>query len=317
MKGIRTAVITIALILSYIPALSAAGITQNARIGFISMWGETSNNTCFREGASRLEWPMDMKLVHTAYMVNLSDFVEVELGLRAGPWISSGRPMQDYDWMNEALSRSPRRADHEGVDIYSTSIVDSKAFSYDATMRVFPLNFQYATLGLFFSYQNQEMDFKAYDTNQTGFGSWQDQTTSVFGPISTYAVEYDTYLIGLAWRAQAADFLKLTIYTAYIPYAKASDEDNHIRRLRVSRTECTGTGHMLSLSMQFRLSNKWFVSSTCSKLRISTDGHQKQIWYGNDPASPNYDDTGQVMSGINAEINQDSFHAGISIGCNL
>lgn len=281
------------------------------------MWGETSNHTCFREGASRLEWPMDMQLIGTAYMINFFDAVELEVGMQAAPWISNGKPMQDYDWIDESLSRSPRRADHEGLDIYSMSIVDSKAFSYDATMRGFPLSVQFASLGFFLSYRNQEMDFNAFDTNQIGFGSWQDQTARAYGPTSTYTVEYDTYLIGLAWRVHAADFLKMTVDTAYIPYAKAVDEDNHIRRLRLSQTKCTGTGGMLSLSMQFSLSKKWYVSSSCSKLHIATDGHQKQSWYGNDPASVGFDDTGQVLSGIDAEIDQDSFHAGISIGCRL
>ncbi len=317
MKGIRTAVIIAIFIFVHATGLSAAGITHSARLGLSSIWGETSNNTFFREGASRLEWPMNLQLVGTAYTIDFFDVVEVVLGMHASPWISIGKPMRDYDWINESLSGLPRRAAHEGVDIYSESIVDSKIYSYDGTIRFFPLKYQFASLGMLLSYQNRELDFRAFDTNQTGFGSWQDQTTGVSGPTSTYSVEYDIIQTGLSWRVHAGDSLKVTVDTSYIPYVRALDEDNHIRRFRISRTKCTGDGRQLSLSMMFRLNKKWHISSSCSKLDIDTDGHQKQFWYGNDPASNGYDDTGQVLTGIDAEIEQDSFHAGVSIGFDL
>lgn len=305
----------VAILFSHATALIAAGITHNGRIQLTSIWGETSFLTTFEEGASSLEWPMDMQLIGAAYTIHFTDIAEIEVALKTSPWINNKSPMKDFDWINE--SRYQSRAPHEGIDIYSESSVDSKAFMYDSTLRVYPVRLPFASLGFLLAYQNQEMDFRAFNTRQVGFGPWQDQMSTVFGPTSTYTVEYDLYHVGVAWKLNAEDILKLTLDTSYIPYAKAIDEDNHIRRGRVSQAECTGTGSMLSMSLLFALGEKWYISSSCTKLHVSADGNQKQIWYANDPATPSYDDTGQALTGIDDEIRQDSFHLGISVGCKL
>lgn len=298
-----------------LPAASAADFTQNAFLQFTTLWGETSYETTFEEGVSRLDWPMDMQLASFGYSASYRGIIELDLALHASPWMRSGNSMEDFDWLDETYY--PGRQVHGGIDVYSESVIDSQALIFDATLRTYPLSISFASAGLLVGYHNQQMDFRAYDTSQVGFGSWQDQTVSVTGPTSTYNVKYSFYEIGLTGRLHAGKTLRVTVDASAIPYAEASDEDNHLRRLRTSQTEATGYGGMLSLSMQYALNKKWFVSSSCSRVHISTDGHQRQYWYGNDPATPGYDDTGQELSGIDAEIIQDSFIAGIGIGCSF
>jgi hypothetical protein len=283
---------------------------------FTALWGKTSNETTFEEGVSRLEWPMDNKLASFGYAVNYRGIVELDLALHTSPWMRSGNYMEDSDWLDEA--HYPGRQPHSGVDVYSRSTVDSKALIFDSALRAYPLSNSYASVGLLVGYHNQQLDFRAYDTNQVGLGPWQDQTVSVTGATSTYTVRYGFFELGLTGRLHAGKVLSLTVDTSVIPYAKVSDEDNHLRRYRNSHTECTGYGGMISLSTQFALSKKWYVSSSCSRIHISADdGHQRQYWYGNDPATPGYDDTGQSVSGIDAELVQDSFAAGIALGCSF
>ena len=87
------------------------------------------------------------------------------------------------------------------------------------------------------------------------------------------------------------------------------------RRRRLSLSEATGTGGMLSLSLQYYFTDIWYAATTCSKLRIKTSGNQVQYWYGNDPATPGLDDTGRALAGIDVEIEQDTFHMGVGLGC--
>ncbi len=297
-----------------LPAAAAADFTQSAFLQFTTLWGETSNETTFQGGVSRLDWPMDMQLASVGYSASYRGIIELDLALHASPWMQGGSPMKDFDWLDEA--RYPGRQAHGGVDVYSESDLDSKALAFDSALRIYPLSASFASAGFLVGYHYQEMDFRAYDTHQVGYGSWQDQTISTTGPTSTYNVKYDFYEIGLTGRLHAGSVLKVTADASVIPYAEVSDEDNHLRRLRTSRTECSGYGGKLSLSMRFALSKKWYVSSSCSRVHISADGHQRQYWYGNDPAT-GFDDTGQAVSGIDAEIIQDSFSAGIALGCSL
>ena len=313
-KGIRIFIAMVMGIFISIPAAVAADFTQNALLQFTALWGETSNETTFREGKSRLDWPMDMQLASFAYSAGYRDFIEFDFFLHASPWMSSGSPMKDFDWLDE--SYHPWCQPHDGIDVYSESPVDSKALIFGTAIRAYPLSVSCFSAGILVGYHNQKMDFRAYDTNQVGYGSWQNQTASTTGRTSTYNVKYRFWEIGLTGRLHAGNVLKVTADASVIPYAEASDEDDHIRRFRTSTTECTGYGGMISLSTQFALSKRWFVSSSCSRVHISTDGHQRQYWYGNDPAT-GFDDTGQVVSGIDAEIIQDSFSVGIALGCSL
>lgn len=58
---------------------------------------------------------------------------------------------------------------------------------------------------------------------------------------------------------------------------------------------------MLGLGLQWVVKPQWFVQFDTSFLKIDTSGTQVQQWYGDDPASPGFDDTGSSVS-IDNEI---------------
>lgn len=319
MKGIRILIVTVMALLAHASGAKASEIEHGVRLQYTSLWGDTSYEITFKQGMSRLEWPLEMNLFGAAYTAAYRDIFELELFLATCPWGSSDKPMKDFDRLDEAYY--PSRQGHAGLDIYSESAVNAKAMIYGANVRAFVHSFPAvhafpaASMGLFLAYHSQETDFSAFDTRQQGYGSWQDQSGMIYGPTTVYTVDYDILYAGLTFRANASDVLKITLDASYIPYVQANDEDNHIRRMRISRSECTGDGSMVSLSVQFALNKRWYLYSSCSKTRIDTSGHQTQYWYGNDPATPNLDDTGHVLPGIDAEIGQRSFNAGIAVGC--
>lgn len=318
MKGIRIVIVTVVALIAHASVLSASNLAHSARLQYISLWGDTSYQTTFKQGSSRLDWPLDMHLLGAAYMAAYREAFELELFLQTCPRTSIHRPMKDYDWLDEAYY--PGRQDHAGPDIYSESEINAKALIYGVNARIFLRSFPAvralpaASVGLFLAYHAQEIDFSSYDTFQDGYGPWQDQTCVIYGPTTTYTVNYDVLHTGLTFRAQAGDALRITLDASYLPYVEANDEDHHIRRKRVSRADCTGDGSMVSLSLQFALNSTWFLHSSCSRMRIDTSGSQTQRWYANDPAS-DIDDTGRVLPGISTEIDQRSFNAGFAIGC--
>ncbi len=313
MRTVRTGIMTIGLFLIHLSVLNAADFGHRALFEVGSLWGETTYEITPDDGISRLSWPMDMRLLGAGYALTYRDFIEAEFRIQASPWNESAHPMEDCDWINE--SRSTAWVPYDALDIYSRSTVDSKAFLLGSNVRIFPLSLPPASFGLVGGLHYQEADFKAYDTRQTGYNSWRNYTGSVSGPAATYTVEYWFAHIGATLRIHADRRLYLTLDTSYIPYARAEDEDNHLRRMRVSRSEGTGIGRMFSLSMQYFFTDTWYASTNCSGLRIKTSGDQTQYWYGNDPATSSFDETGQGLAGIDVEIEQETFHVGLGLGC--
>jgi len=313
MKTFRIAIVALAVFLVHISVLSAADFSHRAHFQLYSLWGETTYEITPDDGISHLSWPMDMRLLGAVYTAGFSDLIEAQLSFHASPWIESNRPMEDRDWINE--TQDPGWTAYDELDVFSRSTIDTKAFLLSADIRTFLFSLPPLSLGLLGGYHYQEVDFRSFDTQQIGYGSWRSYTGNVSGPTTDYTVEYRFFHIGASFRAHVERMLVLTLDASYIPYARAEDEDNHIRRMRLSLSEATGTGGMLSLSLQYYFTDIWYASTTCSKLRIKTSGNQVQYWYGNDPATPGLDDTGRALAGIDVEIEQDTFHMGVGLGC--
>jgi hypothetical protein len=85
--------------------------------------------------------------------------------------------------------------------------------------------------------------------------------------------------------------------------------------MRLSLSEATGTGGMLSLSLQYYFTDIWYAAHTCSKLRIKNEREPGSVLVRQRPGAPGLDDTGRALAGIDVEIEQDTFHMGVGLGC--
>ena len=293
--------------------LSAGEITHTAKLDLISLWGESSYEISFPEGVSRLEWPMDMHALGAAYVLNYHDLIEVDLSVVTNPWGERNDFMKDYDWIDESYYSG--RTPHEGVDVYSCSELDSKIFMLNADSRLFLYSYNPFSFGLLAGLNYMELDYRAYNTSQVGYGSWLDQSDMINGPTINYALEMTSIALGMSCRIDIGEALTMTIDASFLPYVAAEDEDNHIRRSRVSQSECTGTGTEVSLSTRFKFYKDWHLYTQCIRQRISTSGDQTQYWYGDDPATANFDDTGSAYSNIDSDIEMETFQINLGIGC--
>lgn len=296
------------LLLWAFPPAHAFDVTGGATLKAFSMTGENSYTTTFASGQSKLKWPIDVKTAGITLTLSADDLLELELGLASDPWGKSSGHMKDYDYIDE--SRYPGRTAHSGVDIFSQSGLDSRALICSVRSRVLPLRYRYVSVGVSAGYEYQEFDYRAYDTRQVGFGPWIDQTSSASGPVSTYAAEYDIFSVGLVARSSIENVLILTLDASILPAVRVTDEDDHLRRSRLSTSSCSGSGYQTALSTLFKVSKRCFISTECALSRIHTYGDHEQYWYGDDPAS-SINDTGQRLTNISAEIDQKTFRASI------
>jgi hypothetical protein len=162
---------------------------------------------------------------------------------------------------------------------------------------------RFFSAGLTAGYRYEKYDYKAYDVHQIGYGPWQNQTSTTTGLVSLYSVDYDIFSVGLAIRTAIKDTCILTVEALSLPLVYANDEDNHLKRNRISTSSTSGSGYQASLSGLYKIYQNWFISSGCTYSTITTDGHQNQYWYGDDPATTN-NDTGTSRNGLPLKIEQ-------------
>jgi hypothetical protein len=304
--SILVLVFSVLAVVSSSPAAHAFVCHDTITIEALDISGTNTTLTTFDGGRSKLEWPIDTKTIGIRLGLSADDVFEAEAGIAATPWTSDHNPMKDFDFLDETVAQT-----HDGVDIYSESGLDSKALVFALGSHVFPLRTRFISAGFTAGYRFEEFDYRSYDTHQTGYGSWQNQTGTQSGPTSIYTVNYNIFSIGLALRTMVEDTLTITLEASALPLVYAKDEDEHIRRNRVSNTSATGTGYQTSISSLFKITGNWFISSRYSFTRISADGHQDQYWYGDDPATTD-NDTGTGIS-IKAKIKQKDSHVGIGV----
>ncbi len=222
----------------------------------VDITGKSSNLTTFNGGRSKLEWPMDARTIGIRVGLWARDIFEAEFSIAATPWVSNHNPMKDFDYLDERGAQT-----HAGVDIYSENDLDSKVLLCALQSRIFPLRTRFISGGFTAGYRFEEFDYRAYNTRQVGYGPWENQTGNISGPTSIYSVNYNIFSLGLALKTRIEDTFIITLEACALPLVYAKDEDEHLKRNRVSYTSTSGTGYQASFSSLFKITGNWFISS--------------------------------------------------------
>ncbi len=205
----------------------------------------------------------------------------------------SGR-MKDSDWLTNDLDIQEVGQAHPGLDIYSESNTDLRAYVLEASLKtVYPLS--WAELvpagGLIYQY----FYFDVYDTVQVGYGPYEPAyTVTVPGKTMEYTVEYFILFLGSEIRAGSGEGFSFSFGAFFCPYVYVSDRDDHILRYKLSEAETDGTGYMARVAVQWdRTGGDFSVVLRANYLSVDTTGTQTQTFYGGTYAGQSYtlDDT--------------------------
>ncbi|MBI5806546.1 omptin family outer membrane protease [candidate division TA06 bacterium] len=151
---------------------------------------------------------------------------------------------------------------------------------------------------------------KNYDVmGLSGWWEWPYDYNHMYDPldnsvkVGTYKVDYHQLMTGLIFETIPKNGLSLYLKTCYLPYVKATDFDDHIFRNKNMSTDASGNGYQVEGRIKIQAHR--FTSGAelnwgggYSMLRIKATGSQIQRWYGDDPASEDFDDTGSVSPPI-------------------
>jgi hypothetical protein len=133
-----------------------------------------------------------------------------------------------------------------------------------------------------------------------------------------YKVTYNIPMAGVLYNIQFSPQAYCDITAAYM-HVFASDVDDHILRNKLSKAKGTGPGLFSSIEghLALKIPNSDlmpFIGIEAKFLTSKVSSGQTQEWYGDDPITENYDDTGDIIENVPHEFTSLQFSFGIKIG---
>lgn len=259
-------------------------------------------------GSSEIEFPLD------AYMAG----VRIRLARRfIGKRIwaveftygkntnNPGGFIKDSDWEKVPL------IGYDEKIIYTESDGTLDATSMDVCLRLKVVEHPRFDMDALLGYTYQKFAFEVI-----GYNGWYLDLDYDQVPIEGYIgevvvlnrVSYYIPYLGIAPRGRVFSFMNIGGRCGLSPLVWARDFDDHILRKKTGEGRCTGymvfggiraevmpTGSAIGID--------WVFAIDLELRRISTAGDQTQKWYGDDPASDGFDDTGSEIIGIDYKLN--------------
>jgi outer membrane protease len=210
--------------------------------------------------------------------------------------------VEDSDWVDGPAEVQEVGANHAGKDIYSTSTGALTALLLEARVgrsvalapdvRLVPL------VGFLY----QRFSYDVSDVHQQGYGPWNTSafTGSASGTVLTYEVSQRALYVGV--RGEVASGRWSAALEGWAsPVASASDEDDHVLRHKISKTEASGRAWQLGAEGRVLLGPADDLSVRATMVQFDLSGTQHQEM----PATAPY--TGTVSIDVPAEIHSTRF----------
>ena len=132
-----------------------------------------------------------------------------------------------------------------------------------------------------------------------------------------YKVTHIQPHLGLLADVASNGDISLELRVAYAPVI-TSDYDDHVLRNKIAEASLTGHGFISGARIRWSFSNGPGLRPTLELsgdyIYLHASGSQEQTWYGDDPMTPEDDDTGYKVSGVTHEISSQQVSIGLSLG---
>jgi hypothetical protein len=272
---------------------------------------------------SQLEYPLDVTMGGGNFRLTPAEDPEL-WSVEASAFVTLNDPggvMKDSDWDGaNGLYELTQWSYTE-----SSAEMSSLLLNFEATRRILsPGNVRVAALA--------GLRYHKIEQKLFGVDGWQrlfEASTFTYGEpiyftayentqVLYYEIKYLLPQIGLNFTADLSPNFMAGIKTIFVP-VWFEDVDDHLLRNKLSRADGTGTGFIGSLNLDYRLGSpqrrsRPFISIFAEFTSIGASGDQTQEWYGDDPASPDFDDTGSRITGIPHDANITLYRVGIKAG---
>lgn len=224
---------------------------------------------------------------------------------------SPDKVMKDTDW-------AKKRTNLVVDDSYTESRVEMSSIllTIEATRRI--LHRENINLAVWagFRYHRIEQDIIGWD------GWFIDSNLVLHKQSGTeqgmlYRITYKLPYIGFLSDVEYDRRISLELKAAYTPVF-VSDYDNHLLRNKDATASISGHGFLSGVKLQCRMGDTGtrqpFFELAGEFVYLHASGSQTQRWYGDDPITPDKDETGSVARGIPHEINSRQVSVGLRVG---
>ncbi|MEW6411380.1 MAG: hypothetical protein AB1483_02775 [Candidatus Zixiibacteriota bacterium] len=279
-------------------------------------------NPIIYEVKSLLEFPMDVIFIGGSILMEPvldKTLWSVETGVYTTV-NDPGGAVTDSDWDSATSLWEETKFSYTESDATMSSL----RFNIEVTRRLLTLGkLRVSALGGF-RYQNIKQDIYGYegwyrilDTVNFVYSS-ETYTQSGSGPVGYYEVTYKQPQIGLLTSTEFPSGMTLKLKTAFTP-VWFDDYDDHILRNKESTADGDGAGFEGSLRARFKFSSLRaplvpYLDIFADYMTLHATGYQTQTWYGDDGATPDFDDTGLSVSNIYHEVNSTQYNIGFKLG---
>jgi outer membrane protease len=223
---------------------------------------------------SELEFPLDVSMFSAQYDLEIKRRWMISLGFKTDIG-HSGDDMEDSDWL------TPSNPDQ--LDIFSTSnVTDFEAYEYDVNVKFKYLMGASWSLdaGVGYLFQKYKYD-TALKTQYSPSGMsgvdyvWDGRTSSL-----KYDLFYQIPYIQMGGAVTFAKRFTIIASASYAPWVEGEDEDQHLLRGLVAKTELQGESWMANLETRYQINRNWFASLEYSYKKIEADGKSYDSYYG-------------------------------------
>lgn len=295
-------------------------ISPTVQIGF----GETEyemditfdNNGSLERVKSLLEFPLSTtNLGLNASIINgtpdIRTLWKVDLTLLTNMIDPTGT-MYDHDW--EAIDSEPLQ---KFSYTESNSELKSYVLELSAARNIRPGKSSNILFLIGFTYEH-------YDYDIIDYSGWQIRNNVRHNFSSNedaikYKVDYYfpyggiEFLLGHPYNNLSAG-VKLGVGPVFY-----SDFDDHLLRFKEADASGTGIGILAGLDIRKYLGDarnvkRPYIGIEGDLRYYNTTGDQTQTWYGDDPASEDYDDTGDSITNIPHDVRSLSYRIGVKLG---
>ncbi len=274
-----------------------------------------------RQIISILDFPLDMFIAGAELEINSFDTSKNFWYVKAVGTINLTSPnesMTDTDW-DKVLGRFDTKFSYTE----SNAELSGLNLKIEAARDMFQLWGMKIGILIGINYQNLKFDINDYSGWQKPFDPINFVYTdsilidSVI-PALTYDIIYTTPYVGLISHNKLNKNSSLNLKAA-LQSVLVKDEDNHLLRKKISTSSGSGLGFLGGIDLKLKLANsnsslQPFVKFSGEFNLMKVETNQIQTWYGDDPATPDEDDTGEVSDPLPHIIRSQQISAGIQFG---
>jgi len=228
---------------------------------------------------SELEFPLNVYMVSLGTNIEFKNKWEVSASVKKNVTDDAGK-MKDSDWGAYWLEVG-YPAEQNTLDIYSESDAELDALMFDVNLR-YKL-YKGISIGLGYTHQNFDYEISNlhqwYPSYNYYFGM-ESPHDRIDGKVLTYEVTYNIPYVEIAFMGKATDNLYVEVSLGYSPIVDAEDEDHHLLRSKVNKSDCDGDAILFSLEGRYDLPKNWFLALGVDYTRIDTDGRSKAFFSG-------------------------------------